>query len=164
MKSSATGLLSGRSRRAVLDEIKADLSRYFEDAGLAIFDIAARHAACGYDIAVSMREAFERLGTAGCVEWTAKFAARAVQWEARADQLLNEARDDIKRFNRPAALGHFLSCADDAIDELEEAASLSDLLALVAPEPVAVAKLEHLSDLALGSSRSSIRRTMRSAP
>ena len=63
MKGASTGLLARRSRRVILDEIKADLRRYFESAGLAIFDIAARHAACGYDLAAAMREAFEHMGS-----------------------------------------------------------------------------------------------------
>jgi len=157
MKAASAGLLSHRSRRAILDEIKADLRRYFENAGLAIFDIAARHAACGYDIAVTMREGFDRMGTVGHAEWSARFAARAVTWEARADQLLNEARDDIKRFNRPASLARVLNHADDAVDELEEAASLTDLLSLVITDTAAVAHLERLSDLALGSAQEFIK-------
>lgn len=149
MRAAATGLLAHRSRRAVLDEIKAELARYFENAGLLIFEIAARHAACGYDVAVTLREAFERIGNHGRAAWMARCAARAVVWEARADRLLNEARDDVKRFHRPASLSDFLNHADDAVDELEEAASLLDLLALVETEPAALVELQHLSDLAL---------------
>lgn len=155
MRTASTGLLASRSRRAVLDEIKAALARYFENAGLVIFEIAAQHAACGYDVAVTLREAFESLGSDGRAARTA--AARAVVWEARADQLLNAARDDIKRFDRPASLSDFLSHADDAVDELEEAASLLDLLPLVNAEQAAVVELQHLCDLALGASQELIK-------
>lgn len=155
MRTASTGLRAGRSRRAVLDEIKAVLARYFESAGLVIFDIAARHAACGYDIAAALREAFEGIGNGGRTARTA--AAHAVAWEARADQLLNEARDDIKRFARPPSLSDFLSRADDAVDELEEAASLLDLLPLVNPDPESVTELQHLADLALGASQELIK-------
>ena len=157
MRIASRGLIARRSRRAVLDEIKAELSQYFENARLAIFDLAARHAACGYDIAVTVREAFERIGTAGQTAWTEKFAARAVAWEARADQLLNEARDDIKRFNRPASLSSFMNYADDAVDELEEAASLFGLLALVQTEQVPFEELRRLSDIALELSQEFIK-------
>ncbi|MFA5952045.1 MAG: DUF47 family protein [Hyphomicrobium sp.] len=153
MRSASAGLVERRSRRAILDEIKAELSRYFENAGLAIFDIAARHAACGYDIAVTIREAFERIGGNGHEAWTAKFSARAIAWEARADQLLNEARDDIKRFGRPASLLDFLEYADDAVDEIEEAASLVDLLGLVSVESAALRELRRLADVTLGSAQ-----------
>jgi uncharacterized protein Yka (UPF0111/DUF47 family) len=157
MRIVSCGLTARRSRRAVLDEIKAELSQYFETARLAIFDLAARHAACGYDIAVTVREAFERIGTAGQTAWAEKFAARAVAWEARADQLLNEARDDIKRFNRPASLSSFMNYADDAVDELEEAVSLFGLLALVQAEQVPFEELRRLSDIALESSQEFIK-------
>ena len=153
MKIASTGLATRRSRRVILDEIKADLRQYFERAGLAIFDIAARHAACGYDLALTMCEALERIGSAGSEEWAAKLAARASAWETRADQLLNEARDDIKRFGRPAALLDFLEYSDDAVDELEEAASMLDLLALVSAESAAMSDLRRLANLALGSSQ-----------
>jgi len=153
MRAASSGLIAQRSRRAVLDEIKADLRRYFENAGLVIFDIATRHAACGYDIAVTLREAFEGIGVPGRAAWMAKCAARAVAWEARADRLLNEARDDIKRFHRPASLAEFLGHADDAVDELEEAASLLDLLALVETERAALGSIQQLSDLALGAAQ-----------
>jgi uncharacterized protein Yka (UPF0111/DUF47 family) len=157
MQAASRGLVARRSRRAILDEIKADLRHYFESAGLAIFEIAARHAACGYDIAVTMREGFERAGSPGHAEWSSRFAKRAMAWEARADQLLNEARDDIKRFNRPPSLARVLNYADDAVDELEEAASLTDLLALVATDAEAMVHLARCSDLALGSAQEFIK-------
>ena len=153
MEIASTGLAARRSRRVIVDEIKADLHRYFEKAGLAIFDIAARHAACGYDLAVTICEALERIGSAGSEAWIAKFAARASAWEARADQLLNEARDDIKRFGRPASLLDFLCYADDAVDELEEAASMLDLLTLLPTEAGAMSELRRLANLALGSAQ-----------
>ena len=153
MRAASVGLLARRSRRVILDEIKADLRRYFENAGLAIFDIAARHAACGYDLAVAMREAFEHIGSDVDKEWIAKFASRAVAWEARADQLLNEARDDAKRFRRPPSLIDFLEYADDAVDELEEAASLIDLFALISSQGVPMGELRRLADMALGSAQ-----------
>jgi uncharacterized protein Yka (UPF0111/DUF47 family) len=153
MKGASAGLLAGRSRRLILDEIKAELGRYFEDAGLAIFDIAARHAACGYDLAVAVRESFEHMGSSGDKEWSAKLAKRAVAWEARADQLLNEARDDVKRFRRPATLIDFLEYADDAVDEMEEAASLTELFTLISPQDAPMGELRRLADIALGSAQ-----------
>lgn len=152
MRSAAAGLLARRSRRIILDEIKADLRRYFESAGLAIFDIAARHAACGFDLAATVREALEQIRPGG-EERAARLALRARDWEARADQLLNEARDDIKRFGRPASLLQVLEHADDAIDELEEAASLLDLLALVPNDSGMIGELIRLADLTLGSAQ-----------
>ena len=92
--------------------------------------LAARHAACGYDLAARDARGIREAETDVDKEWIAEFACRAVAWEARADQLLNEARDDAKRFRRPPSLIDFLEYADDAVDELEEAASRIDLFAL----------------------------------
>jgi uncharacterized protein Yka (UPF0111/DUF47 family) len=153
MRCASAGLRAGRSRRMILDEIKAQLGRYFESSGLAIFDIAGRHAACGYDLAAAMREALEHIWGRGEDGLIKEFAARAVAWEARADQLLNDARDDVKRFQRPQSLVDFLEYADDAVDELEEGASLLELFALIRPQGLPMIELRQLADMALASSQ-----------
>lgn len=149
MRLSSLGLQQRRSRRAIHDEIKTRLRRYFENERLKIFDTASAHVALGYDTAYLVREALERLGTAQGESWITRAAARAVGYEARADSLLNEARDDIKRFQRPASLLQFFDRSDDAVDELEEAAALIELLLLVSiPSPL-IAHLKELADLPL---------------
>jgi uncharacterized protein Yka (UPF0111/DUF47 family) len=153
MRLASDGLRQRRSRRVIGDEIKARLRRYFENERLGIFDIAAAHGALGFDIAMSLCEAFERVGSAKGQAWISRFASRAVLWESKADQLLNEAREDIKRFQRPRSLLQFFEHADDAVDELEEAAALVDLSALIAPSTAAVAKLRELAELPLRSAQ-----------
>jgi uncharacterized protein Yka (UPF0111/DUF47 family) len=73
--------------------------------------------------------------------------------ESKADQLLNEAREDIKRFKRPRSLLEFFERADDAVDELEEAVALVDLSVLVAPSAAVVVRLRELADLPLRSAQ-----------
>lgn len=153
MRLSCVGLQQRRSRRAIQDEIKSRLRRYFENERLGIFDIAAAHAAVGYDVALLVREALERVGTAQGRTWIAGAAGRALHWEAKADRLLNEAREDIKRFRRPAALMQFFEHSDDAVDELEEAAALLELVPLIGPSAAGIAKLEELADLPLKSAQ-----------
>jgi uncharacterized protein Yka (UPF0111/DUF47 family) len=147
------GLRQHRSRRVIADEIKAKLRRHFENERLGIFDTAAAHVAFGFDLALSLCEAFERIGTANAQAWVSQFAARAVAWESKADALLNEAREDIKRFRRPVSLLQFFERADDAVDELEEAAALVDLFILVKPSREAVTRLRELAELALKSAQ-----------
>ena len=156
-KAASLGLRQRRSRRTMLDEIKADLRRYFDNARLQIFDIAARHAANGYDLAATIREAFE--GTPGGQQAgiAVSLAERAAVWEASADRLLNLARDDIRRFERPQSLLHFLEYADDAVDEMEEAASLVDLARLLPMEGPALEGLRSLSDLVLASAQEMVK-------
>lgn len=152
MRVAATGLLAGRSRRAVLDEIKAILKRQFENAHSSVFALAARHAAYGYDIAVGLRQAFDRTGQAH-QEWPIQLSERALRWEAEADQVLNEARDDMRRLDQPRSLLSFLNHADDAVDALEEAASLFALTRLVDLDTKVLVELRSLSSLALRSSQ-----------
>jgi uncharacterized protein Yka (UPF0111/DUF47 family) len=153
LRLASEGLRQGRSRRVIADEIKAALRRNFVSERLGIFDTAAAHVAFGHDIAAALCEALERSGTAQGKAWIARFAARAAQWEAQADALLNEARDDIKRFQRPPTLIAFFERADDAIDELEEAAALIDVAVLLDPSAAAVARLRELAELSLRSAQ-----------
>ena len=152
LKAASVGLRQRRSRRTILDEIKADLRRYFDNARLQIFDLAARHAAIGYDLAVSIREVFEAGGNE-LGSTTPALAERAAAWEANADRLLNLARDDVHRFERPQSLLRFLEYADDAVDEMEEAASLLDLVRLLPLESPTIEALRSLSDLVLASAQ-----------
>lgn len=153
LRLASVGLRQRRSRRAIQDEIKSKLRRCFETERLGIFDIAAAHVTLGYDVAFLVREALERLSTTQGQGWIASAAARATHWEANADQRLNDAREDIKRFERPRSLLSFFEHSDDAIDELEEAATLIDLALLIAPSPAVVGKLKELADLPLGSAQ-----------
>jgi uncharacterized protein Yka (UPF0111/DUF47 family) len=157
MELASKGLRQGRSRRIIADEIKAELRRHFESSRLAVFAIAARHAALGFDIAITVREALESALRPASTTAMARVAERASVWETRADQLLNNARDDIKRFNRPALLLQFFESADDAVDELEEAASLLELLPLAPKGAGFPAALRNLGDVTLACSQELIK-------
>jgi uncharacterized protein Yka (UPF0111/DUF47 family) len=153
LRLASDGLRQGRSRRVIGDEIKAALRRDFENERLGIFDTAAAHVAFGYDIAAALCEAFQRFGGAQSKTWIARFAARAAQWEAQADGLLNEAREDVKRFRLPPTLVAFFERADDAVDEPEEAAALVDLVVQLEPSADAMARLRELAEFPLRSAQ-----------
>lgn len=153
LRTASVGLRRRRSRRNILDEIKARLRGHFESARLHIFDTAAAHAACGYDLAFALREALDRVGIESQRASISRFAARAVEWESAADRLLNEAREDIRRLERPQSLLDFFEFADDAVDELEEAAALVELYGLVALPGAALERLRELADVALGGAQ-----------
>lgn len=155
MQIASVGLRQGRSRRLIADEIKAELRRYFEDTGLAIFKIAARHAATGFDLAVTLREALDEVDSSALS--VIRLAERAAEWEHRADQLLNEARDDIKRHKRSVALLRVFECADDAVDELEEAASLVELIHLTLQSDMPRDELRALTETVLACTQEFIK-------
>ncbi|RTL62512.1 MAG: hypothetical protein EKK41_25255 [Hyphomicrobiales bacterium] len=153
MKAASLGLRQRRSRRAINDEIKARLRGYFESERLGIFRIAAAHAAIGYDLALALYEAILHGGAGSDASWLTRFTATAARLESKADLLLNEARHDIKRFDRPQALLRFAEHTDDAIDELEEAANLVDLAHSADCAPETLARLRPLAEQALGGSQ-----------
>ena len=66
---------------------------------------------------------------------------------------MNLARDDVQRFERPQSLLRFFEHADDAVDEMEEAASLVDLARVLPLEEPALEGLRGLADLALASAQ-----------
>jgi uncharacterized protein Yka (UPF0111/DUF47 family) len=153
MRLAATGLLNKRSRRNIKDEIKASLVGFFETEKLAIFDLAADHSAIGYDLAFNLVETLTRMSSSADAAGISKLPSRAASWEARADQILNEARDDIRRFNRPRSLRVFLEFCDDAVDELEEAAAILDVARLISPTPATLDQIRNLAELALLSAQ-----------
>jgi uncharacterized protein Yka (UPF0111/DUF47 family) len=157
MRLASIGLQQRRSRRNIRDEIKARLRIAFEKERLRVFDYAAEHAAIGYDLALALVEALGRRDSAQDRDWISRFVMRADTWEKKADQVLNEARDDIRRFARPRSLLDFFEYTDDAIDELEEAAALVDLARLTGPSDDADARLRALADLSLASARELVR-------
>ncbi len=153
MRLAAVGLRQRRSRRNILDEIKARLAGSFESERLGIFKLAGDHAAIGYDLAFGLVEVLSRCGGAAGADVCRRLAVRASGWEARADLILNEARDDIRRFARPRALREFMEYADDAIDELEEAAAILELAELTSPSSAALDRVRGLAELALASAQ-----------
>jgi len=157
LRLACSGLLKRRSRRNIRDEIKACLRNAFEKERLHVFDIAADHAAIGFDLASAVLDALTRHGSQHDGDWLTRFIERAGKWERQADQLLNEARDDIRRYERPVSLLEFLEFGDDAVDELEEAAVLVELAKLAGLTAPAIEKLLALAELALSSTRELIR-------
>lgn len=151
------GLRRQRSRRNINDEIKARLKMAFEKEHLRLFDFAADHAAIGFDLASSIVEALGRADDDSGRAWLGRFTAHAEAWERRADQLLNDARDDIRRFARPRSLLAFFESADDAVDELEEACTLVELARIAGCTDKATGDIKSLAELALAASRELVR-------
>lgn len=152
LKLSSIGLRSRRSRRSIADEIKVCLRSYFERERLGIFRIAAAHAAVGYDLAAAVLEVMMPGGSAD-QEALQKLARVAARLESKGDILLNKAREDIKRFNRPRALLRFSEYTDDAVDELEEAANLIELMRAAGGKSEVILKARPLAECALAGAQ-----------
>ena len=157
LRLASVGLRHKRSRRNIRDEIKARLSGAFESKRLEVFKLASDHATIGYDLALALVETLVRAGQQGSRSLNAGLPARAAAWEAKADQILNDARDDVRRNQRPRTLRDFMEHADDAIDELEEAAAILDLVRLLSASASSLASVRELAELALESSQQLMR-------
>jgi uncharacterized protein Yka (UPF0111/DUF47 family) len=116
------GLLSGASHALIHDRIRVTLATHFSNEERQLLRIAADHAGLIFELASLVRD-----GLQASAEAADKRAKRARRFEHDADQLVAETRQAIRR--RPE-FGIFLALlrgADDAADELEDAAFLLDL-------------------------------------
>ncbi len=116
------GLLSGASHALIHDRIRVALATHFSNEERQLLRIAADHAGLIFELAGLVRD-----GLQAGAEGADKRTKRARRFEHDADQLVAEAREAVRR--RPE-FGVFLALlrgADDAADELEDAAFLLDL-------------------------------------
>jgi len=96
------------------------------------------------------------VGAIGCAPTNNSYqqlAKRAARFEHEADELVNAAREAVRRRPEYNALFRVVEAADDAADELEEAAFLLELLAESKPQGPALQALESLAELLLRGSQ-----------
>jgi uncharacterized protein Yka (UPF0111/DUF47 family) len=133
------GLLAGASHALIHDRIRVTLATHFSNGERQLLRIAADHAGLIFELASLVRD-----GVQAGADGAGKRAKRARRFEHDADQLVAETHLAVRR--RPD-FGVFLALlqgADDAADELEDAAFLLDLDLL---EGKPLAALQTLADL-----------------
>jgi uncharacterized protein Yka (UPF0111/DUF47 family) len=145
LRTSAEGLLAGRSQRLIRDEVKVELGRSFQNAQQGLLGVAARIATLVFEIASRLHDGLLRAAEAPSAELRRRTAERAGRWETRADELVNEGRQLLRRAAGGELYRQLLEQADDAADALEEGAFF---LGLLPAEGVADAPLEPLQRLA----------------
>ncbi len=126
LRSAADGLLAHQSASLIRDRIRAELARHFSNEKRRLLRETAEHAGLVFELAALVRDAV-LAGAAGEVP-AAALVARAAAFEHDADRLVMEVRQVVKRRPDYAAFAPLLHVADDAADELEEAAFLLGLL------------------------------------
>ncbi len=127
LRVSAEALLEGGSIRLARDRIEADLMRHLQRVDGALLAIVVSQAGLARDIATGIaqfiaqrqaRQPFDREALAN--------AARRI--EEKADKIVIKARDEIARFDADPTVEQLVNRAEEAIDELEQAAFLTSLL------------------------------------
>ncbi|MEO9321758.1 MAG: hypothetical protein ABI361_13915 [Nitrososphaera sp.] len=128
LRASSELQLEGKSRPFIRDEISAELARRFRGIYENLLEIASLHAELVVETSAAAVDAVIQILTQSQTPSELhRILARAGVWETRADNLLNTARQAIKRSRAPPIVEQIISEADDAIDSIEEAIFLLTL-------------------------------------
>jgi len=143
----AEGLRDHQSPSLIQDRVRAELQTHFASEGTRILQLANDHAGMIFEIATLVRDGVRAIGSVPDGASYQRLAKRARRFEHEADQLVATARDAVRRRPEYTPLFRVVEAADDAADELEEAAFLLELLAESKAEGQPLHALEALADL-----------------
>jgi len=141
------GLRDGQSVGLIHDRVRAELQAHFSSEGKRLLELAGEHAAMIFEIATVARDGIHSI-EAGEKDGTFdRLAQRARTFEQSADRLVAAGREAVERRPEYTPLFRLLETADDAADELEEAAFLMALLVASEPGSDVLEALGSLADL-----------------
>jgi uncharacterized protein Yka (UPF0111/DUF47 family) len=148
LRETAHGLLEGRSRSLVRERVRAELAGVFAAAGERLVEPVRRHAAIVLDLASIVA----KVPLFGGSTEPREAAARAKEQEREADEIVVEVRSLVERIPEERAFWLMVEAADDAADEIEEAAFALTLLpeGFIPGEEVRAA-LGRLGELVVGA-------------
>ena len=127
LRVSAEALLKGGSVRLARDRIEADLVRHLQRLDGMLMAIVVRQMGLAREIAAGIAQ-FVAEQQAGRPSDCTALAAQARRIEEKADKIAIEARNEIARFDADASIELLVNRAEQAIDELEQAAFISSLV------------------------------------
>ena len=116
------GLLSNQSQALTHDRIRVALAAHFSNEERQLLRLAADHAGLIFELASSVRD-----GLQADSDGAGKRARRARRFEHDADHLVMETREAVRVRPDYSVFLSLMQAADDAADELEDAAFLLDL-------------------------------------
>jgi uncharacterized protein Yka (UPF0111/DUF47 family) len=126
MRVSTKALVAGQSSRLVRDQIEADLVRRLERVDSALFAIVLRQVGLAHDIAAAIADYLAALQAGRPADGTL-LTARAGHIERKADRIAIEARKEVTRLNARPIIQQLVDRAEEAVDELEQAAFIASL-------------------------------------
>jgi uncharacterized protein Yka (UPF0111/DUF47 family) len=127
LRSSTEALKSGQSVRLVRDQIEADLARNLERVDSTLLAIVLRQIGLAHDIAVEISRHVEAIRSGRPTDGK-RLTARASRIEQKADHIAIEARKEISRLNARPMIEQLIDRAEEAVDELEQAAFIASLV------------------------------------
>ncbi|HXZ48550.1 MAG TPA: hypothetical protein VEG27_05980 [Usitatibacter sp.] len=151
LRTCSEGLRAGETPLFLHDAVRAELLALLRSGEQTLFDLVSDHAAFVLEIAQAIQLGLAIADPTG--ETFARVTARAKYWEQQADRLLNSARDAPPHSPHVEFVRGLLEVADDAADELEDAAFHLSLIG----NPEALAKvrpaLARIADLAVSGAQ-----------
>ena len=142
LRTSTEALLAGQSVRLVRDQIEADLVRHLERVDSALLAIVLRQVGLAHDIGAAIFRHIAAL-RAGRPANAKLLATRAGRIEQKADRIAIEAREEVARLNARPVIGQLVDRAEEAVDELEQAAFIASL----APAKIEARLLSALAEI-----------------
>jgi len=139
------GVAAGRPSSLIRDEVTTELLAMLRGARRDDLQPLAEHAELIIEMSRSLQDALLRGHSTAAQAVRRAAAARAKQWESRADAILNEVRADERVAPERRVCRELLEAADDVADELEEAAFQ---LTMMPPAPPGAEVEAALGDLA----------------
>jgi uncharacterized protein Yka (UPF0111/DUF47 family) len=149
LRRSTEGLTSGQSVRLVRDRLEADLVRHLERADSALLAIVLRQIGLAHDLAVELFRHLTALSV-GRHSDAKKLAARGGHIEQKADRIAIEARSEVGRLNANPVVAELIDCAEQTVDELEQATFIASLVP-VGIDPAPLSALQELSQTAIAA-------------
>lgn len=147
LSSSTEALLAGHSVRMVRDRIEADLVRHLERVDSTLLAAVLRQIGLAHDLVAAISRHIAAL-RAGQPADRRLLAQRCGAIEQKADRIALETRKEIDRLSARPTIGQLVDRAEEAVDELEQAAFIASLM----PDridPALLAALAELSAIAM---------------
>ncbi len=145
LRTAREGLRARQSQGLIRDRVCAELRTHFSNEGRRLLGMAADHAGLVFEIATLVRDgiAAAAAGEGGM----SRRARRARAFEHDADQVVIEVHEAVRRRPDHDVMLRLIEAADDAADQLEEAAFLLDLLAESGARGLPLDRMGTLADL-----------------
>ncbi|HEV2160302.1 hypothetical protein [Bradyrhizobium sp.] len=127
LRASTEALLAGRSVRTVRDQIEADLMRHLDRVDGALLAAVLRQIGLAQDLVAAIARHIAALRAGQAADGTL-LVQRCGAIEQKADRIALESRQEVDRLNARPLIGQLIDRAEEAVDELEQAAFIASLM------------------------------------
>ncbi len=151
LRTASEGLRAHQSQGLIRDRVRAELQTHFSNERRRLLWVASEHAGLVFEIASLVRDGIS--ATAAGEGGMGRRARRAGRFEHDADLVVVEVREAVRRRRDHEVVLRLVEAADDAADQLEEAAFLLELLAETGARGRPLDRLATLADLLVEGSQ-----------